>query len=59
MVLMKQLRMDTIPWISVDKAIIIIVITSNANIFHILPKSAQIVLNHCESPSVMIYLHYC
>ena len=24
-----------------------------------LQKSAQIVLDHCESPSVMIYLHHC
>ena len=35
MVLMKQLRMNTIPQISVDKATIIIVTTSNENIFHL------------------------
>lgn len=58
MALIKQLKMDTIPQIGVDKATIIIVTTSNANIFYTLPKSAQIVLNHCESPSIMIYRHH-
>ena len=29
------------------------------NLKHHTSKSAQIVLNHCESPSVLIYLHHC
>jgi hypothetical protein len=41
MALVKQPRMDTIPWIGMDKATIIIVTTSNANIF-LLSKMLQV-----------------
>ena len=51
MVLIKQLRMDTIPQIGVDKATIIIDTTSNANIFH----SSKI--QHIEA-TVAVIMYY-
>jgi hypothetical protein len=51
MVLMKQLRMNTIPQIGVNKATIIIVTTSNANIFSFVKNPVN--RGHCCSDNVL------